>query len=232
MPTEGPRLLLVETSGRLGRVGLASGMDVLAERTLDESRRHARDLAPTIASLLDEHGWRPRDLSAVVVSLGPGSYTGLRVGIMSAKAFAYATGCAVVGVPTFEVIARQADAVVGAIDVIADAQQQKLYVQRFARPADGSVLSAAGELAVVPGREWANNRNPGVPVTGPGLRVAEAWLPEGTPTVPADRREPAVAHLSTAGLQRLARGYRDDPFRLEPIYLRPSSAEEQWDRRS
>lgn len=225
------RLLLIETSGHVGRVGLAAGPDLLAERTLDETRRHARDLTPTAAALLADHGCRPRDLTGVVVSLGPGSYTGLRVGVMSAKAIAFATGCAVVGVPTFDVIARQMDGGWEEVEVVADGQQQKLYVQRFARPDGGGVFVAVDELRVVRGQEWANDRNPGVPITGPGLRVAQAWLPPLTTTAPEDLREPRITSLLALGLARLAAGGRDDPFHLEPLYRRPSSAEEQWDRR-
>src|SRR5206468_351809 len=88
-----PRLLILETSSQAGQVALAAGERLLGVRRLDEARRHARDLAPAVRELLVEQGWRPRDLHGVVVSRGPGSYTGLRVGIMSAKALAYATGC-------------------------------------------------------------------------------------------------------------------------------------------
>src|SRR6185369_12348403 len=95
-----PRLLLLETSHQPGVVALANGEQLLGEMRLDEARRHARDLVPATKSLLDQVGWRPRDLTAVVVSIGPGSYTGLRVGIMSAKTLAYVTGCALIGLET------------------------------------------------------------------------------------------------------------------------------------
>ena len=65
-------------------------------RRLDEARRNARDLAPAAAELLQKQGWKPIGLDAVLVSCGPGSYTGLRVGIMSAKTLAYATRCALI----------------------------------------------------------------------------------------------------------------------------------------
>src|ERR1700753_1009836 len=97
-----PRLLILETSHRVGKVALASGDSIVGERTLDESRRHARDLAPAIQTLLGAQGWRARDLDGVIVSRGPGSYTGLRVGIMSAKTLAFATGCALLAIDTFE----------------------------------------------------------------------------------------------------------------------------------
>src|SRR5205823_13861207 len=99
--------LMVEPSGRAGLVALAEGMVLRGVRPLDEARRHARDLAPAVRQLLDAAGWQPRDLQGVIVSRGPGSYTGLRVGLMSAKTLAYATGCALLAVDTFTAIALQ-----------------------------------------------------------------------------------------------------------------------------
>src|SRR5262249_23902534 len=116
--SEGPRALLLETSGRRGVVALAAGPRLLASRALAESRRNARVRAPAVAELLAGAGWKSRQLEAVYVSLGPGSYTGLRVGVMPAKALAYATGCALIGVETFGAVARQAPAVTERLDVI------------------------------------------------------------------------------------------------------------------
>src|SRR5260370_39658186 len=120
-----PRLLILETSGRIGQVGLALGSRLLAWRRLDEARRHARDLAPSVADLLREQQWKPREVQAVVVSRGPGSYTGLRVGIMSAKTFAYATGCALVAADTFAAIAATTPAAVDKVEVLPEAHAGK-----------------------------------------------------------------------------------------------------------
>src|SRR5258708_1938136 len=125
-----PRLLILETSQHVGQVALASGETIVGERVLDESRRHARDLVPAIQALLQAQGWRARDLDGVIVSRGPGSYTGLRVGIMSAKTLAYATGCALLAIDTFEAIRLQAPPECQNVDVIADAHQGNIYVQR------------------------------------------------------------------------------------------------------
>ena len=91
---EQAKLLLIETSGRNGFVAVAEGPTLREVRRLEEARRHARDLAPATVELLAAQGWKARDLNGVVVGLGPGSYTGLRVGVMSAKTLAYAVGCA------------------------------------------------------------------------------------------------------------------------------------------
>ncbi len=225
-----PRLLIVETSGRTGRVALAEGDEWRGERVLDEARRHARDLAPATAALLAEQGWKPRDVQAVVVSRGPGSYTGLRIGLMSAKTFAYATGCALIAVETFATIVLQAPESVARVDVLADAQQDKIYVQPFVRDAGG--WRSLAELTIRPFADWLATREKGASVTGPGLRKWAERLPADVPMLDTDLWEPQSASLLRLGLARYAAGERDDPWTLEPLYLRPSSAEEQWRARS
>jgi tRNA threonylcarbamoyladenosine biosynthesis protein TsaB len=221
-----PRLLLIETSGRSGWVALAHGEALAGLRRLDEARRHARDLAPATAELLAARGWSPRDLSAVVVGRGPGSYTGLRVGLMSAKALAYAAGCALLTLDTFAVVAAQAPPEADALDVLADAQQDKVYAQPFER--DGAGRRPAAPLAVRRFADWLADRRPGAWVSGPGLARWEAHLPADVPRVGADRRDPLPETVLRLGLERWRAGERDDVFAAEPLYLRPSSAEEQW----
>jgi tRNA threonylcarbamoyladenosine biosynthesis protein TsaB len=224
------RWLLLETSGRVGQVGVARGADLLAARRLDAARRHARDLVPAAGELLRGQGWRARDLDGVIASRGPGSYTGLRVGLIAAKALAYATGCTLLAVDTFAVIARQADVPTDRLEVIADAQQGKLYTQSFRRARDGA-WQPSSELSVRPADAWLAGLAEGVAVTGPGVTLVEKRLPHAAVTVPTERRDPQLAALLALGLERAARGERDDPVSLEPLYLRASSAEEQWARR-
>jgi tRNA threonylcarbamoyladenosine biosynthesis protein TsaB len=223
-PSE-PRSLILETSGRAGQVALAEGDVLRAVRRLDEARRHARDLAPAVAELLASQGWQPRDIHAVIISRGPGSYTGLRVGIMSAKAFAYATGCALIALDTFAVIAAQTPPEVSIVDVLADAQQGRLYVQRFALSGAGAPIPVT-PLAILPSADWLAARDPATWVSGPGLRGQH--LPQGIPTVEAARWDPQAETLMRLGLIRYREGTRDDLWGLEPLYLRPSAAEEQW----
>lgn len=221
-----PRLLILETSSRTGLVALALGEELRGVRQLEEARRHTRDLAPATSALLAEQGWRPRDLQAVIVSRGPGSYTGLRVGIMSAKTFAYATGCALIAVDTFAALAVQAPPSLPRIDVLADAQQDKVYVQSFVRMAEG--WQSSSELSIHPIADWLAAREPSAWVTGPGLLKWASRLPADVPKVDASLWEPQSASLLRIGLARYQAGERDDPWALEPLYLRPSSAEEQW----
>lgn len=225
------RVLVIETSGSLGQVALARDGVVVRSHVLDRARRHARDLAPAVAEMLKNQGWAPDDIQFVFVSRGPGSYTGLRVGIMSAKTFAYATGCAVLGVDTFAAIACESALRVDTggtarLSVIADAQQEKVYCQRF-KVENGeprvetalAVLPLAQFLAERPGESW---------ITGPGVRSFQERL-SGLPMVVEGGWDATPKGIVQAGLRRLLLGESDDIWALEPLYHRPSSAEEKWD---
>ena len=212
------RLLIIDTAQRRGQVALALDERIVGSRLLEESRRHARDLVPMVRALLGEQGWTPRELTGVLVSRGPGSYTGLRVGLMSAKTLAYATGCVLMGIDTFAAIARQAPA--GTINVLADAQQGKIYVQRF-------VQGQGGPLEIWPFNNWSESLSPGTWVSGPGLDIFADKLPPHIQALPSENWLPRPESLLAIGLERLTRGESDDPFTLEPLYLRPSAAEEK-----
>jgi tRNA threonylcarbamoyladenosine biosynthesis protein TsaB len=225
------RWLILETSGQVGEVALAGGETLCAQRRLDAARRHARDLAPAVSELLAKRGWEPRDLTGVIVSLGPGSYTGLRVGIMSAKALAYATGCALIGVETFAAIAAQTPAAIAALDVIGDAQQDKVYVQRFERIGTQGYRSVM-PLGIVAWAEWLTKRDATAWISGTGLYRFRDRLPANCLVVDRECWDPKPEALLQLGQEHYVRGERDDPRTLAPLYLRLSSAEEQWARRS
>jgi tRNA threonylcarbamoyladenosine biosynthesis protein TsaB len=170
--------------------------------------------------------WQPRDVAAVVVSRGPGSYTGLRVGIMSAKVFAYATKCQLIAIDTFLAIASQAPANIDRVDVLSDAQQNKVYTQSFAR--QGQMWVATADLAICPFVDWLANRDPTAAVTGPAVDKWGTDLPPTAVRIAPEYRRPTAASLLRVGLEKLATGTIDDVMTVEPLYLRPSAAEQQW----
>lgn len=216
------RLLILETSHRVGKVALAFEDAIVGERALDDSRRHARDLVPTIHALLQAQGWRARDLDGVFVSRGPGSYTGLRVGIMSAKMLAFATGCTLLAIDTFNAIGLQASPGLSNLDVIAEAQQENVYVQRYG--------SHPEPLTILPFDSWLESaRACSVNVTGPGLETFADRI-DGLPILPRAGWYARPASLLKLGLERYRKGERDDPFAVEPLYLRASEAERKWEQ--
>lgn len=217
--------LLIETSGRVGKVGVARSGAVVRAADLDASRRHARDLTVAVDAMLKAEGLRPADLTGVMVSRGPGSYTGLRVGIISAKALAYATGCQLVAVETFAAIARRAPAAAKHIWVIADALQGMIYLQRFTRGVDGLPVPAS-ELLIDRAEDWLNWAAPDAWMTGPGVKVYAERIPQTCHLVPEADREPSIESLFLVG-KDVRPLTREELFALEPLYLRGSSAEEK-----
>lgn len=208
--------LLLETSSRVPVVALADEQGIVREERLETQRRNARDLVPSIGRMLAELEQKPRDLSGILVGLGPGSYTSLRVGLMTAKTLAYVVGCPLIGVPTMPILALQAGE--PRVDVVIDAQKDQIYAQSFDH------AQALGELRIVTVADWLAQRDPSVLVTGPGLSKIAA---------PQLRRTPETAWQPTAA-SLLAIGTTltpTDPFTLVPIYLRPSAAEQQWETR-
>lgn len=216
--------LLIETSGRAGKLGVARGGAVTRTAALDETRRHARDLALTADRLLTAEGVAPRDLAGVMVSVGPGGYTGLRVGVMSAKALAYATGCRLVAVPTFAAIAEQAPAEAEELTVVADALQGMIYIQSFHRSETG--WAATDDLRIDRADAWLPRTPDDVWLSGPGVRVYPNLIPQAAKLVSEADRDPRMESVWLAG-RRQPPVAREELFRLEPLYLRGSSAEEK-----
>jgi tRNA threonylcarbamoyladenosine biosynthesis protein TsaB len=216
--------LVIETSGKVGKVGLARDGIVVCSVELDATRRHARDLAPTVGEVLTGEGLKPTDLTGVMVGIGPGSYTGLRVGVMSAKALAYATGSRLIAVPTFSAIVNRTPDEAIDVWVIADALQGQVYRQHYRRESDG--WKELDELRIETFDTWLPTVQDGSWITGPGLKVFAERIPPSYPQVPEELREPSAESLFRAG-RALTPLTREELFRLEPLYLRGSSAEEK-----
>lgn len=212
--------LVLETSGRVGKVGLANGSAMAHRAELDPSRRHARDLAATIRALLERERLRIPDLGRILVSVGPGGYTGLRVGLATAKTLAYAANVPLVAVPTFHAIASQAPPEAANLWVLADALQGTIYFQRFM---DGKPLD---EVTIVPTADWLPWANGATWLTGPGVTIHSDKLNCAARVVPESLREPTVDGVLAAG-EPLAALAREQLFAIEPLYLRGSSAEEK-----
>jgi tRNA threonylcarbamoyladenosine biosynthesis protein TsaB len=216
--------LILETSDRTGKVGLARGGNVVRALVLDERRRHVRDLAHNVSTLLEAESLRPADLAGVAVSRGPGSYTGLRVGIMSAKALAYAVGCELRAVETFAAIAAQAPKEAGSVWVIADALQGQVYSQHFFR--EQNLWSPAEELRIEPIADWSARVKEGEWVSGPGVSSYEDRVPDSISIVSEVDRRPSIESVfAVARRVRPLSGV--ELFALEPLYLRGSTAEEK-----
>jgi tRNA threonylcarbamoyladenosine biosynthesis protein TsaB len=223
----GPLLLAVESATPATSVALLRGDTVLAEVCRAADRPTAESLLPAIDVLLREADEALADVEAFAVSIGPGSFTSLRIGLATVKGLAFGTGRPAVAVSTLAALARRAPPGPGPVVAMLDARRGEVYAASFedeaAEPAAPRLegVFGASELA-------AQLRAPcrlvgeGVGICGEALRRA---LGSGVVLVPPPRGEPRAAEVGALGAALLAKGAAVDPAELVPRYLRRAQAE-------
>jgi tRNA threonylcarbamoyladenosine biosynthesis protein TsaB len=224
------QILSLETSGRLGSVALlrsnGGGAQTVVERQTVDGQRTAQSLVPAIQDALKEAAWRPADVELICVTTGPGSFTGLRIGVVTAKALAYATGARLVGVHTLAAMAAGIEPRPARLWTVLDAQRQELFVCRIESGEDlAAVASPKTEILSMP--EWLSRLKPGDAVAGPPLQKIRGQVPRDVTLVDPSLWHPQAAAIGRLGWQLFERGGAIDPLELVPHYYRKSAAEEK-----
>ena len=202
------RILAIETTERIPTVaGIESGKVVL-EQSLDPEKRSAQSLAPGMRSFCDQAGWQLPSIDLIAVSIGPGSFTGIRVGVTTAKAFAYAIGAEVLGVGTLETIAFGCPAEVAAVSAAVDAQRREVMARLFRRDAEGR-FRPAGDAQLTTIDAWVSNIPAEARLAGPILRKLPAELLESAPLVDPACWNPCAASVGLLADAKYAEGARN-----------------------
>jgi tRNA threonylcarbamoyl adenosine modification protein YeaZ len=203
-------LLAFDTATPAVTAALHDGRRVLAEATTVDARRQGELLATFIDKVLADVGVSPADLTTIVVGTGPGPYTGLRVGLVTARVLGSALGIEVHGVCTLDVIARDAVAAAAGREflVATDARRREVYWARY---------SATGDRLSGPGVAAPASLPASLPAAGEGAVAHPGLLGE-----PIEPRYPSAATLAALAARRLAAGDRLLP--PEPLYLRRPDA--------
>jgi tRNA threonylcarbamoyladenosine biosynthesis protein TsaB len=221
-------VLGIETSGVVGSVALCDEERTLAAFRFPEGARHARDMVPAVDQVVREAGLTREQIGAVAVSQGPGSFTGLRIGVTCAKTLAYALGWRAVGVPSLEVLMQnlRARAAGDHACPVRDARRQRVYATLFRW--DGTRWrDTTGVLLVAP-EELVERLPEGTLVFGPGVRAHADRFSSGR--LVGGARELEVGHaeaVARLGMEKLRAGEAGDPMALMPLYYRVTEAEEK-----
>lgn len=209
-PPDNSVVLAIDTANDV-RAGLARDGQVLAADFVADRRAHAEQLLPLVRRVLAAGGAKPRDLASIVVGVGPGPFTGLRVGVAAAITMAEALGLSVRGVCSLDVVAidwaGRPDRPDTEFVVVTDARRKEVYWARYA--ADGTRL--AGPVVTAPAEV------PDLPLAGPGATLTGR---------PCSGPESLDAGLMAAAGQRIP------DAGLEPLYLRRPDAEVPTTRKS
>jgi len=214
------RVLALETSTLAGGVALVDGERLVAEYLLDVSVTHSERLMAAVDRVLADARWAPRDLDGIAVSIGPGSFTGLRIGVSTAKGLAWALGVPVAAVPTLDAMAAAIPWAALPVCPVLAARRAEVYASLYRHDGDG--LRREWEYLALPTDELAAR------LTEPTLLIGDgaAGITSPHARLPAPpRRVPSPACVAVLGRERLILGDSVGAAELAPLYLRPSQAE-------
>ena len=226
------KLLGVESATLSGGVALLDSDRLLGEITLNIAITHSERLMSAVDRLLADCGLAPADLDGLAVSVGPGSFTGLRVGIATVKALAMALDLPVAAVPTLDALASRLPFADAPVCPILDARKGEVYLSLY-RWRDGGMAREWDYLALPPELAAARLDAP-VILLGDGIEACRPWLDRlgaEARVAPAAQRMPSAASVAVLGRAALSAGEGVGADSLAPLYLRPSEAELKARRR-
>jgi tRNA threonylcarbamoyladenosine biosynthesis protein TsaB len=234
------KVFAIETSTMLGGVAIiddASGL--IAEVRLNIRATHSERLMPGIDHLMKQSAIELSDIDVFAISIGPGSFTGLRIGLSTVKGFSFATGKPIVAVPTLEALAWNFPFCKYPVCTMLDARKKEVYAALFRWEGRGFIrlinetslktdrlLEGIKEIIGKGEREFSDDKTI---FSGEGAilykdKIMEL-MGEGAVFPPLDKTIPSPTNVAYLGMQKALRGEFSDPINLIPFYIRRSEAE-------
>ncbi len=226
---EKPVILAVETSGRTGSVAIAEGANILAETAFSRQLRHSAEIFPASQELLERFGKRANEIEQIYVSVGPGSFTGLRISVTMAKTMSLASGSKIVAVDTLDAIATNAsdymklkNVDIEQIGVILDAKRGQFFVAVYENK-DGKwekiladCLMSSSEFV----EKFGHNKQR-IKLLGEGLvYYKKDFECDGIEFLDEKYWWPSARKVHLLGWEKAQRGQFEDALNLQPLYLR------------
>lgn len=228
-------ILAIDTSSQVSSVAVASKERLQAELTMQGRLTHSETLMPHIEQVLSMADLSKEELEGIAVSIGPGSFTGLRIGLAAAKVMAYALRIPLVGVSSLQALACHYPVPGVRLAALVDAQKGNAYRESYFWESDQlKVIDPLGVVSMKEFLESCSNLEGETILLGDMTvkRMLAAWdLPRHVRIAPPHLRMPRAACVAMLGLQKLAAGDEANPMSLEPVYVRRSEAEVLWEKR-
>ncbi len=225
----------IETSSLVSSVALMDEHNLIGELTIQAGLTHSEQLVPHIDMLLRASQVERNELKGIVVSIGPGSFTGLRIGMGTAKAMAYALQIPLYGVMTMDSLAHNVSYTDHTICTVIDAQKKHVYAGIYQY--EDHELVCKEEPFVIPASDLLDRfraNDDKVLFLGDGIKRIEKLLEEkdtNLTILDISQRIPKASSLLLAGRKLIDTNEVSDPMDMEPYYIRRSEAEVLWEER-
>ncbi len=221
-------LLGIDTSTFFGSIALVNTEKVIAECSLNVHKTHSGRLLPGIQSMLQDTEIALNQIDGFAVTIGPGSFTGLRIGLSTAKTLALATGKSIAGIATLDVLAEGICSNSSLISVILDARRGELYTSLYRNNSDGRIARLTDYLALSPAALLATIHEP-VLFVGDGIPLYKDQLQKDCEQkvsfAPAEFNYPRASVLCRLALSKFLSQETMHPRDIQALYIRPSDAE-------
>jgi len=218
----------IETSGLIGNIAVCDGSTVVGKKTYGKNFSHGKEIVSSLKSIFNEIKWEPNDIDLIAVSIGPGSYTGLRIGVTCAKTLAYGLGKPVIDVPTLDVLVENVrDNNAKTICPVIDAKRKSVYACIYDRNnnenrriTDFLIISPDGLIDMLPESTL---------IFGDGIAPYKDIFSQKDLAIVEDEKLGIAdaANVAGLGMERYEQGMRCEINALAPLYLRKSEAEER-----
>jgi len=225
------KILALETATLAGSIAIVDDRyGLISEVRVNLKIAHAERLMPAIQWILDASHLSIDEIDAFAVSIGPGSFTGLRIGLSTVKGLSYAAKTPVVAVPTLDAFARTLPYCSYMICPMFDARKRQVYAALY-KWENHVCRKVMDEIAVELNTLLRNIHEPAV-FMGDGAKLYKQQildaLGERAIFVPESRMSPSASSVAEIALEKMEKGESADPVRLTPFYIRKAEAEIHW----
>ncbi len=220
------KVLGIETSGNIGGVAVCKDSHIIIAKDLGAGMQHGKELVPTIKGIFKEISWTPNDIDLIAVDVGPGSYTGLRVGVTCAKTLAYALNKPVIGVPVFDIIAENYPMNSTPICPILDAKRNHVYACIY--KLESAQRKKVTEFMVIQPEKLLSILPRPVIVFGDGVLPYKNVFQQKDIFIDEEEKAvPSAKNVALLGEKKYESGERCEMSKLLPLYLRRVEAIEK-----
>ncbi|MDD5135039.1 MAG: tRNA (adenosine(37)-N6)-threonylcarbamoyltransferase complex dimerization subunit type 1 TsaB [Phycisphaerae bacterium] len=230
-----PLTIALETSGRIGSVSIGMGQNLSDEKAFSAPLKHSAELFDTIIQLLKNLNKKPNQIEHIYISIGPGSFTGIRISVAVAKMMALVLHTKIVAVSTTDAMAiNVTDKNINRIAAVIDAKRNQFFIAAFEKQ-NGTWQKILPDCMLTAEEFKERFDKPEKPIwlLGEGLLYySEKFKTDNIKILDPQYWSPRAGNVFRIGAKMALEGKSSDPLSLAPFYLRRTEAEENWEKKS